>query len=1033
MAIEMNLNRDTIIQKKLSPLTSEAYIFEEIPNFIKISKTINDALQSPDLRRFLRKATFLKSLYISEESGENENTVKTIEEREWKITVNGNALTGRFLEMDDEKLHGYGKKVDIQGNLLIGNFAFGNFRNGIVYTSKSFVYSIPECRNNRYLDCSVQIYTNFKMDFIFSGKIKNGFLNGKGKISFLKKPNWFLDNPENMIMFNNVECKTFKDGHLNGKAWIVDARFPNQSDMNSAFEIKVEYNLGKISYIYFSVSKSLKLIHDAKPIEFNDHNCLILQKYDRSISYYGKLDGFFENKRSIKITDDFVSYENKNYQRAMGLCHYNYPSHDAFMEIDWRFDEEFDDQNVQVQVGDGIQYMEKAGVMIYGRWVRNYQLEKPSVWRFDRILTSSGGDYKGEPPRNSQGLYFEFSNRIEEKPKYGKMYKVPQYVIDKNLDDNNKHRNFITVMVDNTDTIYSDIHITSGESLENVKKAYVFNNGIYAEGEVSLDIEYNTCSLTGKGVYVENDLNFIFQGELSKDDFTRGKLSSGYAILEGIFDDFVFREGKATLRFYGGIVFQGNFKNQSVNGPGKLLDSKGKVLEEGEWVNGVLEPKRVWMITHGDKNQRYHRLCLYKLKESLDDQGIPKFEHLRNNENEEDKVEENNNDQQEVNPNENVIIKLDNLDMRTLTIYNKIFYFKFAKLQMTQKGNLKLIKSYGEMACRAKSNSLRRYEAIKNPDTYGCKTLTMVLYNFPKSNTIWKKCGIFSKEVHKVCTIQIDFLGYFKGLFDISQKDFHSVDLVKYVTYDFQKDPLNLKILLKDDTINDFDDLKFSYYIYRDLDERFVIRLKKDDEFLNENRVKGRDKFNGVVLHSDGAISYGEIERCFLNGKGVKVYYPKDFYLTNDFKRRLLIEESEQNSEEIKRYYGGGETVYFLLRQEGEFFCDKLIGTSILEYSNGAVYKGGTKLGKRHGEGEMRYRNGEVYKGEWFCGIKHGKGEYFYKKSGEKYEGEFKLNMFWGNGSYSFSNGFYMIGNFAKNEAVEGEYEVFDNEGNKIF
>lgn len=984
LAEEMKLTKKPI--KNLSPLMKESFFFAELPNKIKIHSTINLALKWQDLQKFMKKAGFLKSIKNHEHK---EKSVETIEEFDWKINVNGTAAMGRFLTKDDEKLHGWGKKVDVWGNLLIGNFRFGNFINGVVYNRKGFIYSILDCRNNRYLDCLVQIYTTFTMDYIYSGRIAKGKLNGKGKISILKQGNWFLDNPENMIMYNNIECKTFKDGEIDGNAWIVDARFPNQSDVNTAFEIKVEFEMGKISFIYFSLSQSLKLIHDTDASKFNDHDCLILQKYDNSVSYYGKLDGFFENKKSIKITEDFISYETKHYQRAVGVCCYNYPSHDSFMEIDWRFDEEFDEQNVQVQVGDGIQYMEKAGLMIYGRWIRNYQLEKPSVWRFDKIITMAGGCYKGSCPSNSQGLYFQFVEKIQETPRYNKRHRIKQYKKLK-TEDGVQYNNYITVMVDGTDTIYSDIHISSGESLRDVNKAFVFNNGIYAEGDVHLDKHYNTCSLTGKGVYVENDLNFHFEGEMKKDDFKKGKLTSGYAILEGIFDDFIFREGKAWLKFHGGIVYEGAFKDQNPNGYGKIVDLDGKLIADGEWKNGVLLPERHWMLTHGDKNQRYHRLCLFRVKEETPNGEIPEFEGKE--------VEE--------------ITTLQNVNMRTLTIYEKIFFFKYAKMKFTDLKNLKLFNSYGEMACSIKSNSLKRYETIKNPETYGSKTLTMVLYNFKKSETMWKKCGMFSQDCHKVLTINLDFKGIFKTMLDISQKTFHSVEKINYFHYDFQKDKLNFKKMLQCNDINSVEDLRLYYYVYRDLDERIVIRLKKDDARLEKNKVKGRDKFNGVILHIDGSISYGEVERCFLNGKGTKLHHSKNFYMDG----KSFVEE---------------EDVEFVQKKEGSFFCDQLIGPATLYYSNGAVYNGETKLGKRHGKGTILFPNGEAYNGDWFSNIKHGYGVYKWKPLGAVYVGEFKMNMMWGEGIFSFADGNQIIGQFWKNEPAN-DVQYYDNEGNVL-
>ena len=52
------------------------------------------------------------------------------------------------------------------------------------------------------------------------------------------------------------------------------------------------------------------------------------------------------------------------------------------------------------------------------------------------------------------------------------------------------------------------------------------------------------------------------------------------------------------------------------------------------------------------------------------------------------------------------------------------------------------------------------------------------------------------------------------------------------------------------------------------------------------------------------------------------------------------------------------------------------------------------------GQGSMKWGDGvAVYKGEWTYGVPHGKGQYV-DSFGNKYEGDFKLGFFWGQGKF---------------------------------
>ena len=97
------------------------------------------------------------------------------------------------------------------------------------------------------------------------------------------------------------------------------------------------------------------------------------------------------------------------------------------------------------------------------------------------------------------------------------------------------------------------------------------------------------------------------------------------------------------------------------------------------------------------------------------------------------------------------------------------------------------------------------------------------------------------------------------------------------------------------------------------------------------------------------------------------------------------------------------------------------------------------------GTGTMTWGNGTaLYKGEWSYGLPHGKGQYL-DSFGNKYEGEFKLGFFWGDGKffskpYQYSyTGQYAMGTkhgvgkigYANNTTYEGDWlqDIMDGEG----
>ena len=69
-----------------------------------------------------------------------------------------------------------------------------------------------------------------------------------------------------------------------------------------------------------------------------------------------------------------------------------------------------------------------------------------------------------------------------------------------------------------------------------------------------------------------------------------------------------------------------------------------------------------------------------------------------------------------------------------------------------------------------------------------------------------------------------------------------------------------------------------------------------------------------------------------------------------------------------------------------------------MTYSNGDVYKGEFKAGKKEGRGKLTLANGDIYDGEFKADMKEGHGTYQKHPTSanaaiEKYEGEWKGNV----------------------------------------
>ena len=102
--------------------------------------------------------------------------------------------------------------------------------------------------------------------------------------------------------------------------------------------------------------------------------------------------------------------------------------------------------------------------------------------------------------------------------------------------------------------------------------------------------------------------------------------------------------------------------------------------------------------------------------------------------------------------------------------------------------------------------------------------------------------------------------------------------------------------------------------------------------------------------------------------------------------------------------------------------------------SDGTVYEGEYRNGKRHGQGKMTFPSGNTYEGEWKDGKYYGQGIFTFKGEG-KYVGEWKDSKRHGQGTFTFKDGGKYIGEwrnskrhgkgrfiYANGDVLEGEW-----------
>ena len=187
--------------------------------------------------------------------------------------------------------------------------------------------------------------------------------------------------------------------------------------------------------------------------------------------------------------------------------------------------------------------------------------------------------------------------------------------------------------------------------------------------------------------------------------------------------------------------------------------------------------------------------------------------------------------------------------------------------------------------------------------------------------------------------------------------------------------------------------------------------FKKDDEHFIQKKFEEIFKFISAINKiMDNSINKEKLEIK----TGIKL---KDQKINNSTNNIKLIQEPKIKIQKV-------------IFEEGDYTGEILDGLphgkGIFKYRTGDLYEGEFRLGLREGNGLFKNKEGE-YEGFWKKNKKNGHGKYIFN-NGDIYMGEFKCDMFNGQGILLYSNGNKTIGTWENNKRNGIEY-LFDNKG----
>lgn len=461
----------------------------------------------------------------------------------------------------------------------------------------------------------------------------------------------------------------------------------------------------------------------------------------------------------------------------------------------------------------------------------------------------------------------------------------------------------------------------------------------------------------GLGTLRSQNGDIIFQGEYQNGQKISGTRSGYFGVYEGEMDN-GFKNGKGTMKYSNGDIYQGEWENGRRNGKGIMKYSNGDVYEgewsdEGKWSEGYRHSTGTMTYSNGDiyqgeweMNQKhgkgtmeYSNGNVYQGKWVNDKKGGKGTMTYANG---------------------SIFEGLWRAGKRSGigTMRNSngdLFIGEWIKdkrnywgYKLLSDGNI--YESFWENGVALEENLIftgaRLLDSL-NFESWLLKNLAHITYR-PKAGVIdinlWVTIDKQGELKIKKHSIDYSYEALVGETNSIDVED----NLTKKILETVKSSPLWTPGTYKGKATSDYQYIKISCSNYG-LD----INHKKN---ITGGLIRVS---NSSALNS--SIYVGEFHKGLHNGNGRLLRY-------SGFERSMYDGEFKND------YKAGKGTMSYPNGNiyTGEWKKHQMHGKGTMEYSNGNVYEGEWKDGKRNGFGTMTYANGEVYKGEWKNGKKQG-------------------------------------------------------------
>lgn len=826
----------------------------------------------------------------------------------WVCLVDGIAYNGEITSLEECK-DGIGQMIDIWGNYIFGLFRDDFFTRGIVVHKSGKLYEITE-NNKNYLEGNTE-FCIFSNGDKYTGSIKNGVPHGQGSL--------ILDTK---LYLGNTKFKYSKiiGGFQNGVPVGLCTIWIDFERVDKVLTCKVIFSIaGEISTVLAGETPEIVYYHNCPIEEIDRHTGFSFAKSDGALLYHGMSSFLEQNGLGYNLNLEFKSKVNISARRRQhsGLAYHRYCSSGTFIENDWRHDE---------QVAIGRQYLRLSGVIVEGEWGSHDGHNR--ILEIRRVITSSGGIYTREGAESEDYVFMKIKEKVVEK------------VADQGFYEGKHRQYFITINSSFNASVFSQIQICSGSSLETIDKMISYTLSGTSEGSARLDTEYCTGEFEGLGEKKQYLINYSFKGQFKSDEPSNGIYNSPYLQFEGTMDNYVLENGTLSMEFCQGYIFKGSVTVGEIIGHCSLTLPSGETIS-GPWKQGVFLNDPRYVIAHGDEKRRLHRVCLLVKRQG----------HFS--------IDSGSQIQQDV-------------DVLTSRVYNKKFESKEISINVVENKNPSIQRITGKLEIYSlTSMAFRELDKISNPKINGEKSLSKISYFL--DNREWSIQGEFSSKRHYVERVEIR-QGW-ETKFALSRLTNTNIACPVFSLEDWnmpKKEELDILTFLEADK---FSDLEFRYSVFDELDERVIISK------LTENQCPtGVFSGRAVIYHLDGAISFGQVTHNFLHGRGERRNIAE-----SKISKVSAIWEADQPVHDVEVRYSFG-AIY-----RGSYILGERHGRGKMNWDNGEQYEGDWFAGLKHGIGRYVWSTGEIYDGEYKLNMMWGDGKLSFQ-NGDCFEGKFWRN-----------------------------------------